>query len=169
MERRVTSHTEEEEMNQRRRLLTQARKGDEKSIELLFELYQVKVFSGDALKKKKLPSFPVLKPTNGSGKSGAKTAKTKDKTVKASLLDTTKVKKEEKGATQSRSKLPAKITTKTESVKHSSGKATKATSPSLKKKGVQKKASVSKKQASTEQSKQKKLTAASKSRIAKKK
>ena len=34
MERRVTSHTEEEEMNQRRRLLTLARKGDQKSIEL---------------------------------------------------------------------------------------------------------------------------------------
>jgi hypothetical protein len=42
MERRVTSHTEEEEMNQRRRLLTLARKGDQKSIELLFELYQIK-------------------------------------------------------------------------------------------------------------------------------
>ena len=43
MERRVTSHTEEEEMNQRRRLLTLARKGDQKAIESLFELYQVQV------------------------------------------------------------------------------------------------------------------------------
>ena len=84
MERRVTSHTEEEEMNQRRRLLTLARKGDQKSIELLFELYQVKVFSGDALKKKKLPSFPVLKPSNGSGKVGPKASK-KEKAAKVSL------------------------------------------------------------------------------------
>ncbi|MDR4493210.1 MAG: hypothetical protein AB7P17_08265 [Nitrospirales bacterium] len=64
MERRVTSHTEEEEMNQRRRLLTLARKGDQKAIEQLFELYQVRVFSGDSLKRKKLPTFPLQKPTN---------------------------------------------------------------------------------------------------------
>ena len=64
MERRVTSHTEEEEMNQRRRLLTLARKGDQKAVEQLFELYQVKVFSGDSLKRKKLPSFPLQKPVN---------------------------------------------------------------------------------------------------------
>lgn len=64
MERRVTSHTEEEEMNQRRRLLTLARKGDQKAVEQLFELYQVRVFSGDSLKRKKLPTFPLQKPTN---------------------------------------------------------------------------------------------------------
>ncbi|HQU27852.1 MAG TPA: hypothetical protein PKZ24_01790 [Nitrospirales bacterium] len=64
MERRVTSHTEEEEMNQRRRLLTLARKGDQKAVEQLFELYQVKVFSGDSLKRKKLPAFPLQKPTH---------------------------------------------------------------------------------------------------------
>ncbi len=85
MERRVTSHTEEEEMNQRRRLLTLARKGDQKSIQLLFELYQVKVFSGEALKKKKLPTFPVLKPSNGSGKSRPKATKNTEKTVKAGI------------------------------------------------------------------------------------
>lgn len=76
MERRVTSHTEEEEMNQRRRLLTLARKGDQKAVELLFELYQVRVFSGEALKKKKLPSFPLPtqtgSPGRGAGKSGKK-------------------------------------------------------------------------------------------------
>lgn len=76
MERRVTSHTEEEEMNQRRRLLTLARKGDQKAVELLFELYQVRVFSGEALKKKKLPSFPLPNqtgsPGRGTGKSGKK-------------------------------------------------------------------------------------------------
>ena len=64
MERRVTSHTEEEEMNQRRRLLTLARKGDQKAVEQLFELYQVRVFSGDSLKRKKLPTFPLQKPAN---------------------------------------------------------------------------------------------------------
>ena len=95
MERRVTSHTEEEEMNQRRRLLTLARKGDQKSIDELFELYQVKVFSGDALKKKKLPSFPV-KPSNGSGKGGARAFKKKEKTSKVSIADS----KSQKGDTK---------------------------------------------------------------------
>lgn len=61
MERRVTSHTEEEEMNQRRKLLTLARKGDQKAVDQLFELYQVKVFSGESLKRKKLPAFPLNK------------------------------------------------------------------------------------------------------------
>ena len=68
MERRVTSHTEEEEMNQRRRLLTLARKGDQKAVDSLFELYQVRVFSGEALKKKKLPSFPLSNQTGSSGR-----------------------------------------------------------------------------------------------------
>jgi len=75
MERRVTSHTEEEEMNQRRRLLTLARKGDQKAVESLFELYQVRVFSGEALKKKKLPSFPLPTPTGSSGKGSGKGGK----------------------------------------------------------------------------------------------
>ena len=51
MERRAASHTEEEEMNQRRRLLSLARKGDPKAISKLFELYQVRVVSGDVLNK----------------------------------------------------------------------------------------------------------------------
>jgi hypothetical protein len=51
MERRAASHTEEEEMNQRRRLLNLARKGDPKAISKLFELYQVRVFSGEMLVK----------------------------------------------------------------------------------------------------------------------
>ena len=93
MERRVTSHTEEEEMNQRRHLLTLARKGDQESIDLLFEFYQVKVFSGDALKKKKLPSFPVSKPASASGKGKAKSVKAKEKTqAKAKEKTPTKVK-----------------------------------------------------------------------------
>ena len=51
MERRAASHTEEEEMNQRRRLLGLARKGDPKAISKLFELYQVRVLNGDMLTK----------------------------------------------------------------------------------------------------------------------
>lgn len=38
-------------MNQRRRLLNLARKGDPKAISKLFELYQVRVFSGEMLSK----------------------------------------------------------------------------------------------------------------------
>ncbi len=53
MERRVTSHTEEEEMNQRRHLLAQARKGVQKAINQLMELYQVRVYSGDSVKSPK--------------------------------------------------------------------------------------------------------------------
>ncbi len=88
MERRVTSHTEEEEMNQRRRLLTLARKGDQKAVESLFELYQVRVFSGDALKKKKLPSFPVPTSTGSSGKGQGKGVKKMGKISRASPADT---------------------------------------------------------------------------------
>ena len=84
MERRVTSHTEEEEMNQRRRLLTLARKGDQKAVESLFELYQVRVFSGDALKKKKLPSFPLPTPTGSSGKGSGKSVKKRGKISRSS-------------------------------------------------------------------------------------
>lgn len=58
MERRAASHTEEEEMNQRRRLLSLARKGDPKAISRLFELYQVRVYSGDTLHKAK--HLPVI-------------------------------------------------------------------------------------------------------------
>jgi len=81
MERRVTSHTEEEEMNQRRRLLTLARKGDQKAVDQLFELYQVKVFSGDSLKRKKLPTFPLQKPTNMVPKGSYAPEKKEEKTA----------------------------------------------------------------------------------------
>ena len=53
MERRTASHTEEEELNQRRRLLNLARKGDPKAINRLFELYQVRIYSGEVLSKAK--------------------------------------------------------------------------------------------------------------------
>jgi len=60
MERRAASHTEEEEMNQRRRLLNLARKGDPKAINRLFELYQVRVYTGEALSKSgRLPQWPT--------------------------------------------------------------------------------------------------------------
>jgi len=59
MERRSASHTEEEELNQRRRLLNLARKGDPKAIDRLFELYQVRVYTGDKLGKAgRLPTWP---------------------------------------------------------------------------------------------------------------
>ncbi len=63
MERRVTSHTEEEEMNQRRHLLALARKGDQKAVKQLMELYQVRVYSGESLKSLKIrKTLPVLSP-----------------------------------------------------------------------------------------------------------
>lgn len=51
MERRAASHTEEEEMNQRRRLLNAAKKGDQKAVAKLFELYQVRVYNHDMVSK----------------------------------------------------------------------------------------------------------------------
>lgn len=51
MERRAASHTEEEEMNHRRRLLNAAKKGDQKAIGKLLELYQVRIYSGDMVMK----------------------------------------------------------------------------------------------------------------------
>ena len=165
MERRVTSHTEEEEMNQRRRLLTLARKGDQKSIELLFELYQVKVFSGDALKKKKLPSFPVLKSSNGSGKGGSKASKNKEKTPKVSLAEL-KPQKGDTKKTKSASKGLLKIKVKSETAKPSSKKSTK---PTLQEKPGVKKATLPKPKSLRKQPKPQKLGSAKKPRIAKKK
>jgi len=56
MERRAASHTEEEEMNHRRRLLNAAKKGDQKAIGKLLELYQVRIYSGDMVTKLKKTS-----------------------------------------------------------------------------------------------------------------
>lgn len=76
MERRVTSHTEEEEMNQRRHLLELARKGDEKAVNQLMELYQVRVYSGDSLKSMKIrKSLPVLSPPKPKEATSASKAK----------------------------------------------------------------------------------------------
>jgi len=51
MERRAASHTEEEEMNHRRRLLNAAKKGDQKAIGKLLDLYQVRIYSGEMVTK----------------------------------------------------------------------------------------------------------------------
>jgi hypothetical protein len=165
MERRVTSHTEEEEMNQRRRLLTLARKGDQNSIDLLFELYQVKVFSGDALKKKKLPSFPILKPTNGSGKASSKALKNKGKTLKVAL-SSPKLQKSDTGKPESTSKGQSKIKANLNTTKPSSKKSTK---PTLQKTRGAKKATLPKKKSPRKPVNLQKLSTTKKPRIAKKK
>lgn len=124
MERRVTSHTEEEEMNQRRRLLTLARKGDQKAVESLFELYQVRVFSGDALKKKKLPSFPLPTPTGSSGKGQGKGVKKLGKISRASPADMMPVPLPLNSVQESKMKsgLPAQKIGKAKGAKPSEGK-----------------------------------------------
>ena len=124
MERRVTSHTEEEEMNQRRRLLTLARKGDQKAVESLFELYQVRVFSGDALKKKKLPSFPLPTPTGSSGKGSGKGVKKLGKISRASPADVMPVPIPLNSGQESKIKsgLPTRKIGKVKGVKYPDGK-----------------------------------------------
>jgi hypothetical protein len=76
MERRAASHTEEEEMNQRRKLLNAARRGDTKAISKLFELYQVRVLSGEQLAKvnKTMVYMAPVAPEKG-GRSSAKGSK----------------------------------------------------------------------------------------------
>lgn len=76
MERRAASHTEEEEMNQRRKLLSAARRGDTKAISKLFELYQVRVLSGEQLVKvnRTMTYMAPVAPERG-GKSSGKGAK----------------------------------------------------------------------------------------------
>ena len=145
-----------------------ARKGDQKSIDQLFEFYQVKVFSGDALKKKKLPSFPVLKPSNVSGKVRAKAARTKEKTSKVSLSDS-KPKKEQTKNPHSPPNGDSKVKTKASTVKLSSQIAKKTTKASLKKTTAAKKISPPKKKTSGGRSKQKAFDSAKKLHIAKKK
>jgi hypothetical protein len=86
MERRAASHTEEEEMNHRRRLLNAAKKGDQKAIAKLLELYQVRIHSGDMVQKlnktsathKLQAQLAEGKPVKGgSGSHGKKTAPVK--------------------------------------------------------------------------------------------
>ena len=92
MERRAASHTEEEEMNHRRKLLNAAKKGDQKAIGKLLELYQVRIHSGDMVQKlnktsathKLQAQLAEGKPVKGGGGShGKKTAPTKPAPAKA--------------------------------------------------------------------------------------
>ncbi|MGH7182285.1 MAG: hypothetical protein ACREJN_09950 [Nitrospiraceae bacterium] len=91
MERRAASHTEEEEMNHRRRLLNAAKKGDQKAIGKLLELYQVRIYSGDMVTKMNKTSathklqaqLAEGKPVKGgSGSHGKKTAPAKASSAK---------------------------------------------------------------------------------------
>ena len=112
MERRAASHTEEEEMNHRRRLLNAAKKGDQKAIAKLLELYQVRIHSGDMVQKlnktsathKLQAQLAEGKPVKGgSGSHGKKTAPAKAKSHSAI------VKPKAKPAEKVRSaKVPAK-------------------------------------------------------------
>jgi hypothetical protein len=91
MERRAASHTEEEEMNHRRRLLNAAKKGDQKAIGKLLELYQVRIYSGDMVTKMNKTSathklqaqLAEGKPVKGgSGSHGKKSASPKGSSAK---------------------------------------------------------------------------------------
>ena len=91
MERRAASHTEEEEMNHRRRLLNAAKKGDQKAIGKLLELYQVRIYSGDMVTKMNKTSathklqaqLAEGKPVKGgSGSHGKKAAPSKPGSAK---------------------------------------------------------------------------------------
>jgi len=91
MERRAASHTEEEEMNHRRRLLNAAKKGDQKAIGKLLDLYQVRIYSGDMVTKlnktsathKLQAQLAEGKPVKGgSGSHGKKTAPMKPASAK---------------------------------------------------------------------------------------
>ena len=92
MERRAASHTEEEEMNHRRRLLNAAKKGDQKAIGKLLELYQVRIYSGDMVSKMNKTSathklqaqLAEGKPVKGgSGSHSKKSVTTKRSSVKS--------------------------------------------------------------------------------------
>lgn len=109
MERRAASHTEEEEMNQRRKLLNAARRGDMKAISKLFELYQVRVLSGDQLAKVNRTSI-YMTPVKGSKSKAAEksekssTSKAAKKSGKASMA----VKKEPTSTTEKSAKSTSK-------------------------------------------------------------
>jgi len=108
MERRAASHTEEEEMNQRRKLLNAARRGDVKAISKLFELYQVRVLSGDQLAKVNRSSAYMVpaKP----GKSGKFAGKVPVKAAKSGPAKRTTAGKKQRGKVPAKSpaKKPAK-------------------------------------------------------------
>jgi hypothetical protein len=100
MERRAASHTEEEEMNQRRRLLNAAKKGDQKAVAKLFELYQVRVYNNEMVTKlnrtagtHKLQAEVALAKAASKGASSRKSSqKSASAPVKAKPKHTSKVK-----------------------------------------------------------------------------
>ena len=101
MERRAASHTEEEEMNHRRRLLNAAKRGDQKAIGKLLELYQVRIYSGDMVTKMNKTSathklqaqLAEGKPVKGgSGGHGKKTAPVKPASPKLKHAKPTPIK-----------------------------------------------------------------------------
>ena len=118
MERRVTSHTEEEEMNQRRRLLGLARKGDEKAINKLFELYQVKLYTGESfLKKEKAEARKRTKELKEKAKARKSTKDLKAQALKEKRKTSSPTKKQplpkkQKPAVQKVSRLPPKASSK---------------------------------------------------------
>ena len=112
MERRAASHTEEEEMNQRRKLLNAARRGDTKAISKLFELYQVRVLSGDQLAKVNRTSA-YMTPVKHSHSSKSKAQE------KGAKSTTSKVaKKPIKPPAKSSAKKPTKTATAKRKPKH---------------------------------------------------
>jgi hypothetical protein len=122
MERRAASHTEEEEMNHRRRLLNAAKKGDQKAIAKLLELYQVRIHSGDMVQKlnktsathKLQAQLAEGKPVKGgSGSHGKKTAPAKPVRAKPAPVKPAPRAAISKPKVQSKPKvLPAKVAAK---------------------------------------------------------
>ena len=118
MERRAASHTEEEEMNHRRKLLNAAKRGDQKAIAKLLELYQVRIHSGDMVQKlnktsathKLQAQLAEGKPVKGGGGShGKKTAPAKLAPAKAAPAKATaKPKAKPKVAPKAKTKAKAK-------------------------------------------------------------
>ncbi|HSA62867.1 MAG TPA: hypothetical protein VLE03_11580 [Nitrospiraceae bacterium] len=98
-------------MNQRRRLLSAARRGDNKAISKLFELYQVRVLSGDQLAKVNRTSTYMVpvKPAKG-GKSATK-GSAKGAKPAPSKPEKPAGKPSTKASVKARSKKPAKVST----------------------------------------------------------
>ncbi len=123
MERRAASHTEEEEMNQRRKLLNAAKRGDQKAIGKLFELYQVRVMNPDQLTKiNKVYAAMPIPVKSGSSRSGRQAAKAgkqpptkpgaSEKSLPAGKSKAAKPEKAAKSAKSAKSAKPAAVAPK---------------------------------------------------------
>ena len=126
MERRAASHTEEEEMNHRRRLLNAAKKGDQKAIGKLLELYQVRIYSGDMVTKlnktsathKLQAQLAEGKPVKGgSGSHGKKTAPGKPAPAKRCTCETVPPGKPNRDPPASKTKVKPKSKSKSKPAK----------------------------------------------------